>query len=107
MRNHIPLPITIPVSRVTQPIGDFYVGRIDARTLVNISYTEIRAFLEGSQDKIAGIQRERSEKRINDIKKYVNLDYATFPTSIIIAVSPECANLAPFEPNKDSTGECE
>jgi len=96
MPSKITLPIVVPVSKVTQPIGDFYVGRMDARTLVSISYTEIRAFLDGSQDKIAGIQRERSKKRINEIRKYVNLDYATFPTSIIIAVAPECVNLAPF-----------
>ncbi len=96
MRSDIPLPITFPVTKVTQPIGDFYVGCIDARTLVKISYTEIRAFLEGTQDKIAGIQRERSEKRIKEIKKYVNLDYATFLTSIVIAIAPECVKLVPF-----------
>ena len=78
--------IRFPVSRVSQPIGDFYVGRMDARTLVRISYTEIRRFLEGTQERIAGIQRERSERRIAEIKKYVNLEYATFPTSIILAV---------------------
>jgi DGQHR domain-containing protein len=88
--------IKFPVSKVSQPIGDFYVGKLDARTLVDISYVEIRAFVDGTQDTIAGIQRERSEKRINDIKKYVNLDYATFPTSIIIAVSPECSKILPF-----------
>lgn len=87
------VPIRFPVTKVSQPIGDFYVGRMDAKSLIAISYTEIRRFIEGTQDKIAGIQRERSERRINDIKKYVNLDYATFPTSIIIAVEPECAEI--------------
>lgn len=99
MCNNIKTPIVLPVSKVNQPIGEFYVGRIDSRTLTTISYTEIRAFVEGRQDKIAGIQRERSPKRIADIKNYVNLDYATFPTSIIIAVAPECARLVNFEPN--------
>nr|WP_281379197.1 DGQHR domain-containing protein [Amaricoccus macauensis] len=90
------MPINIPVSKVSQPIGDFYVGCIDARTLVGISYTEIRAFISGTQGKIAGIQRERSEKRIKSIEKYVNLDYATFPTSVIIAVAAECVELTPY-----------
>lgn len=99
MRNDIKTPIILPVSKVEQPIGEFYVGRMDARTLTKISYTEIRAFIEGTQDKIAGIQRERSQKRIDEIKKYVNLDYATFPTSIIIAVAPECSRLVSFDPN--------
>ncbi len=96
MRDDIEVPIRLPVAKVTQPIGDFYVGRMDARRLVAISYTEIRRFATGTQDKIAGIQRERSKRRINQIKQYVNLDYATFPTSIIIAVEPECAEIKPY-----------
>lgn len=105
MSNDLQLPIRLPVSKVSQPIGDFYVGRVDARTLVKISYTEIRAFLEGTQETIAGIQRERSERRIKEIKKYVNLEYATFPTSIIIAVAPECASLTPFNSAGDINAE--
>lgn len=99
MCDQLSKPIILPVSKVNQPIGEFYVGRIDARTLTKISYTEIRAFLDGTQEKIAGIQRERSPKRIEEIKKYVNLDYATFPTSIIISVTPECARLVNFDPD--------
>ena len=103
---HNQTEIELPVSKVSQPIGDFYVGRVDARTLIKMSYTEIRAFLDGTQDKIAGIQRERSEKRINEIKKYVNLEYATFPTSIILAVADECAELLPMvrDDNPDAAG---
>lgn len=101
MANDIKLPIaiTIPVSKVAQPIGDFYVGRIDARTLLEISYVEIRKFEKGTQEKIAGIQRERNEGRVNEIRRYVNLEYATFPTSIIIAVRPECAEIEPYCPD--------
>lgn len=105
MPENASMPIRITVSKVTQPIGDFYVGSIDAHTLVKISYTEIRRFIEGTQDKIAGIQRERSEKRINEIKKYVNLDYATFPTSVIIAVEPECAEIEPLCENVEGGNE--
>lgn len=110
MRNKSPLSdatASILVSKVSQPIGDFYVGRVDARTLIRISYTEIRAFLDGTQDKIAGIQRELSEKRIREIKKYVNLDYATFPTSIIISVASECVDLVPYNTNELEFGEAE
>ena len=96
MRDDIEVPIRLPVAKVIQPIGEFYVGRIDANRLKAISYTEIRRFVAGTQDKIAGIQRERSEGRINQIKQYVNLDYATFPTSIIVAVEPECVEIRPF-----------
>ncbi|KIN64888.1 DGQHR domain protein [Sulfitobacter noctilucicola] len=95
--------VRIAVSRVSQPIGEFYVGRIESRALRAISYVEIREFLEGKQRKIAGIQRERNEGRINEIKRYVNLEYATFPTSVIISVPPECVEFEPLI--NDSSGE--
>lgn len=101
MENEVNLPIVLAVSKVSQPIGDFYVGRINARTLLAISYVEIRKFERGTQERIAGIQRERNEGRVNDIKRYVNLEYATFPTSIIIAVNPDCAEIAPYCEDRD------
>lgn len=102
MHEDLEIPIRLPVARVTQPIGDFYVGRMDARRLIAISYTEIRRFVEGKQDTIAGIQRERSEGRIKQIRQYVNLDYATFPTSIIIAVEPDCVEICPYSIDTES-----
>jgi DGQHR domain-containing protein len=95
------MPVNITVSRVSQPIGEFYVGRIESRKLREISYVEIRAFLEGTQKKIAGIQRDRNEGRINEIKRYVNLEYATFPTSVIISVPPDCVDLVPYCKDED------
>jgi DGQHR domain-containing protein len=89
-------PIRIAVSKVSQPIGEFYVGRVESRVLRSMAYVEIRAFQEGTQKRIAGIQRERNEGRINEIKRYVNLEYATFPTSVIIAVPPDCVELEPY-----------
>lgn len=93
--------VQIAVSKVSQPIGEFYVGRVESRILRSISYVEIRAFLAGTQKKIAGIQRERNEGRINEIKRYVNLEYATFPTSVIIAVPPECVELEAYCNDED------
>lgn len=88
--------VRIAVSKVSQPIGEFYVGCVESRVLRSMAYVEIRAFHEGTQKKIAGIQRERNEGRINEIKRYVNLEYATFPTSVIIAVPPDCVELEPY-----------
>lgn len=78
--------IEISVLRVEQPIGEFYIGAIDARSLNKIAYTEIRRFNKGTQDQIAGIQRERAPKRVKELSEYVNFDYATFPTSVILAI---------------------
>lgn len=103
MANEKDKEIRIAVSKVSQPIGEFYVGTVESRILRSMAYVEIRAFQEGTQKKIAGIQRERNEGRINEIKRYVNLEYATFPTSVIIAVPPDCVELEPY--CKDDTEE--
>ena len=103
MHKEVEVPIRLPVAKVSQPIGDFYVGRIDSRKLSAISFTEIRRFKSGDQDTIAGIQRERSKGRIEQIKKYVNLDYATFPTSIIIAVEPACVSIQSYPVDSEET----
>ena len=77
------------------------MGRVESRELRATAYVEIRAFLAGTQKKIAGIQRERNEGRINEIKRYVNLEYATFPTSVIISVPPDCVELEPYCRDED------
>ena len=101
MKNSEVEPVNIVVSKVSQPIGEFYVGRVESHVLRSMAYVEIRAFHEGTQKKIAGIQRERNEGRINEIKRYVNLEYATFPTSVIIAVPPDCVEPTPYCNDED------
>lgn len=76
---------------------------MESRVLRSMAYVEIRAFLEGNQKKIAGIQRERNLGRINEIKRYVNLEYATFPTSVIISVPAECVELTPYCDDEDES----
>jgi DGQHR domain-containing protein len=90
-------PIQIAVLKVDQPIGEFYIGSLDARQLISISYTEIRKFVEGRQEDLAGIQRERSPKRINELAQYVNFDYATFPTSVVLAVDERSVSVSPVD----------
>ena len=73
---------------VNQPIGSFYIGSIDANDLINISYADVRRIEKERRDieLVLGIQRPLKENRIKEIKKYVNLIDATFPTSIIVSV---------------------
>lgn len=82
--------IEIPVLRIHQPIGEFFVGVIDSKSLVDISYADIRA-MENRLDTYLGIQRRLSPDRVKELKKYVHSIDATFPTSIILAVDGECA----------------
>ena len=43
----------------------------------------------------AGIQRERSPKRIGELSEYVNFDYATFPTSVVLALDERSVAIYP------------
>lgn len=93
--------VILNVLRVDQPLGQFFIGAIDARVLNKISYTEIRRFEEGSQEKLGGIQRERDPKRIKELAKYVNFDYSTFPTSVILALDERSVEVKQIGENLD------
>jgi DGQHR domain-containing protein len=84
-------PIRFPCLEVQQPIGQFYVGTIAAKDLVEISYADIRRIEGNDLDKILGIQRPLSKTRVSELKQYVRTVDASFPTSIILAVNPENA----------------
>jgi DGQHR domain-containing protein len=83
------------VLKVTQPIGDFYIGAIDSKALLEITTVDVREFEEGKGDSIDGIQRELSKSRLKSLSEYVNLEYATFPTSVILAIDSKCVTLTP------------
>jgi DGQHR domain-containing protein len=92
-----PRSISIPVISVTQPIGTFYIGRMTATDLGNICRFDIRRILrEREIETYLGIQRPLSPKRVAEIKQYVNLIDATFPTAVILAVSEFCASYTPL-----------
>jgi DGQHR domain-containing protein len=89
-----PRSISFPVIKLSQPIGDFYIGAIAARDLVEIAYFDIRQLnLKGNIDTYLGIQRRLNESRIREISQYVNTVDATFPTAVILAVEEKCASI--------------
>jgi DGQHR domain-containing protein len=77
--------IKLSAIRVTQPIGEFYIGVMDAVDLVAISYSDVRKMKREVEDYL-GIQRELKKARVKDIKEYINTLDATFPNSIIVAI---------------------
>lgn len=104
--------LSLPVLKVEQPIGTFYIASVKARELVEISYSDVRRLAEDQRDleKYLGIQRPVSPKRIKDIKKYIQGSDATFPTSVILAIDERCAEfnegtgrltLRAYEPSED------
>ena len=81
--------LSIPVLKVRQPIGDFYIGVMKHSDICDISYVDRRSIGEG-KDEYMGIQRELSRTRVKEIGGYVNTMDATFPTGIVVAVDERC-----------------
>ena len=82
--------ISFSAIKVTQPIGEFFIGSIPFLDLIQISFADVRTMIN-ELDQYLGIQRKLSPSRVNELHKYVNTIDATFPTSVILAVPEECA----------------
>ncbi|MBW3469849.1 DGQHR domain-containing protein [Arthrospiribacter ruber] len=82
-----------------QPIGNMYIGILDSDVLEYISYADVRRIELGKDNRdvedYIGIQRELNPNREKEIGKYVNLIDATFPNSIILAISSDYAEYNP------------
>lgn len=83
---------TIPVLPVKQPIGEFFLGVIDSKRVCEITEFDVRELLkERDLDTYLGIQRRLNPKRVREIEQYVRTIDASFPTSIILSVTGDCA----------------
>jgi DGQHR domain-containing protein len=87
--------ISIRCLEITQPIGTFYIGVMDAEDLVRISYADVRRIAERDIEKYLGIERPLSHKRVKELKSYITTIDATFPTGVILAISSEHASYDP------------
>lgn len=87
-----PIQITFPVIMVSQPLGDFFIGNIGAKELVDISFSDVRR-IENEQreiEKYLGIQRPLDKSRVKKIKEYLGSPDASFPTGVVVAVNQNC-----------------
>jgi DGQHR domain-containing protein len=87
------IPIQIQALRVRQPIGEFFVASMPAKTLVQISFADVRR-LAGEDREVEmylGIQRKIDNKRMKDLRRYIQSSDATFPTAVILSVDERCA----------------
>lgn len=82
--------LKLKVLKVEQRIGTFYLASIDARDLVSISYADVRRIEQRDVEKYLGVQRPLEEKRVKQIKKYLQSPDATFPTGIVLAIDHKC-----------------
>lgn len=93
-----PKSLTIPIMKVKQPIGTFYIGSIKSKDLYEISDFDIRRiYKEREIETYLGIQRPINLKRLEQIRQYVETVDATFPTSVIIAVEEDCTKLTTLD----------
>jgi DGQHR domain-containing protein len=85
---------TVQVIRFEQPIGQFYITKIQARDLVEIVEVKPRLFDSHLNDSAGGPQRPQSNSRIEEISEFCADPDATFPTPIIISVyEGECSDI--------------
>lgn len=97
--------ITFPVMQTNQPIGEFFVGKMSAKDLIDISWFDIRRLKNDDEfDGYLGIQRKISDSRVREIAKYVTLTDATFPTAVVLAVEGKCVTLNPICPEAEPYG---
>jgi DGQHR domain-containing protein len=88
-----PKSFSLPVHKVKQPIGDFFVGVLSARRLCEITDFDIRRmFRERGFETYLGIQRPLNPKRVKEIEQYVMTVDACFPTAVVLSVDGVCAS---------------
>ncbi|MBC8987734.1 DGQHR domain-containing protein [Pedobacter sp. N36a] len=91
--------VEVQCLEATQPIGSMYIAVINCGDLEKISFTDVRRMEIGGENRevedYIGIQRELNPAREREIGRYVNLIDATFPNSIILAMSSEDATYFP------------
>ena len=84
-------PLRLPAIKVHQPLGDFFVISLDASTLEKVTFLDPTRISSVNQRtflyNLLGAQRPSSEKRAEQIAKYIETVEAAFPNSIILAAN--------------------
>src|SRR6202035_2185174 len=85
--------VSLPVLKVRQPIGEFFIGVLSSKILCEITDFDVRRLVKEEREfeTYLGIQRPLNDKRVTEIKQYVTTLDACFPTSVILSVSALCA----------------
>lgn len=80
----MPSTIKITAIRLSQPIGELFIGRVPARALIELAEADIRRITDREMEIMSGIQRSLSQSRVPQIRKYIETVDASFPNSIIL-----------------------
>ncbi len=89
--------VEFPCLQMEQPVGGIYLGVMPWKTLLDITYFDVRHIVREQRDveTYLGIQRELRPERVEELRRYVNYKDASFPTGIVIAVEADCAAYDP------------
>ena len=93
--------LLLDIIEIRQRVGSYYIASIKTKNLLEISSVDrMRMEKEGdSRASYLGIQRRLDESRVKKIAEYVKNRDSAFPTSILLAVTEDCAEII-----KDETG---
>lgn len=90
--------IEFPCLEISQPIGPFFIGIMEAADLVRISYSDIIRIDKDERDieVVSGLERTISKTRVKELQEYVNVVDAAFPTGVIISIEGRDAEFFPL-----------
>ena len=78
--------LTLQAIKIEQPLASFYVTKIKADNLIEVSFSEELQYID-SNGRLKGNQRKIDENRLKSIGKYIDSVEMSFPNSIIIAAN--------------------
>jgi DGQHR domain-containing protein len=78
--------IILQAIKVSQPLADFYITKIRAKDLLEVSFVEPLQYTDENGN-LKGSQRIQDIDRLKQIAKYIDSVEMTFPNSIIIAAN--------------------
>lgn len=83
------------IIEIKQRVGEYYIASIRAEDLLKISYVDRMRMINGEDSRASylGIQRKLDIARVKKIAQYVMTRDSSFPTSILLAVTEDCAEI--------------
>lgn len=76
----------IKAIKISQPLADFFITKIKAKDLLNISFSEQLEYID-EEGNLKGSQRKIKTDRLKEIGKYIDSVELAFPNAIILAAN--------------------
>jgi len=89
----------LDIIEIKQRVGSYYIASIKTEDLLRISYVDRMRMVQGEDSRASylGIQRKLDSSRVKKIAEYVKTRDASFPTSILLSVTEDCAEIVENE----------